>query len=140
MDFAELWEKLREQEVVDFRLLIALPVLLIIGLVVFFWSSSGGNDIASGERTFVCYFDQNIEVQLSNREVNEWKNRGDAIFPYDRRNEPPTRLKCPDCGRFSCIERDAKSGEMPVLSDEHVAILEAGAPESSGSTRLQTAN
>jgi len=121
MDFAELWEKLREQEVVDYRLLIALPVLLVVGVIALFFFS-GGDDSTSGrsapgldEQTYVCHFDQ-TEVKADGETLWEMDNARDAII--SRGGSIPTRLRCTKCNRMSCFRLDAETGEPIEVSED----------------------
>ena len=109
-----LLDKFKEQEVVDFRLVITLLVIGVIGIGVWVWVGSGGGegqDIANTEHTYHCHFDD------ATREVTNadfYKLRAspekDAIM-NDRASGCPQRVRCPECNRMSCFKLDSETGE-----------------------------
>jgi len=116
----ELWEKLRDQEVIDVRLLLALPVLLVVAVVVYivFGGGVGTTDGRSApgldEHTYVCHFDQ-TQVVADGEQLWKLEKAGDAII--SRGAEIPTRVRCSSCSRMSCFRPDIKTGD-PVAVNE----------------------
>ncbi|XAL97963.1 hypothetical protein OT109_10165 [Phycisphaeraceae bacterium D3-23] len=111
-------QSLKEQEIVDFRLIIALVVLAVVGVGVFVWSqaSAGTNAIGANERKFVCHFDDTAVV-ISQEDLYKWRGAGDAIINRSRGEGVPTRVRCTECNRMSCFELDAETGEKVEVDD-----------------------
>jgi len=137
MDFGEIIQKLKDQEAVDLRLVAVIPVLLIIGIGVFFFVNreggiSGGRD-APGlvDQTYICHFDQ-AERVVSGEELWELEPEGEAMI--SRGGAIPTRVRCPECNRMSCFLPDLETGE-PIEVDESWDLSENAQPEASGRGR-----
>lgn len=120
MAIGELWEKFRDQEMVDFRLVLAIPVVLVIGAIVYFVfvADSGGvsgdrDSPALGEHAYYCHFDQ-TQVNASGERLWELDGKGDAIVGRD--SGIPSRIRCPKCDRMSCFRHDADGN--PIEIDE----------------------
>ena len=124
-----LWQKLKEQEVVDFRLLLAIPILLVIGVGVYAYSSrSDANGVSSGrsapglgEHVFYCHFDQ-TEVIAGGQTTWDLEKEGNAII--SRGGSIPTRVRCTQCNRMSCFEHDRET-DKAIEVDESWDLSES---------------
>ncbi len=117
----ELWEKFREQEAIDFRLVLALPVILIVGIVVVVMLNSDSKGISSdrtapalGEHAYYCHFDQ-TQVNATGERLWELDARGDAIVGRD--TGIPSRIRCPKCNRMSCFRHGPDGQPIEVSED-----------------------
>ncbi|MFI4860987.1 MAG: hypothetical protein ACIAXF_09940 [Phycisphaerales bacterium JB063] len=116
------WEKIKEQEVVDYRLILALPVILVIGVGVLAFTRGGGDTVSSdrqapglGDHDYICHFDQTVRT-VSAEEVWDLEAKGDAIIR--RGGEIPTRIRCPKCNHMSCFRNDLATGEPIEVGED----------------------
>lgn len=117
----ELWQRFRDQEAVDFRLILALPVLLVVGIVVYIMLSGGGNGVSSsrtapalGEHAYYCHFDQ-TQVNATGERLWELEGKGDAIVGRD--TGIPSRIRCPECNRMSCFRHGPDDKPIEVSEE-----------------------
>ncbi|MFI4860989.1 MAG: hypothetical protein ACIAXF_09950 [Phycisphaerales bacterium JB063] len=132
----ELWTRFKEQEVVSYKLVLAIPVLAAIGVIVLVvMKMSGGQDVGIGSatETYYCAFDD-ATVSLSNEELYEWVKAGDAILK--RGPGAPTRVRCPECGNPSCI-LPIRGTDQEVELDPEWDLTNWTAPQTDRGGRVQ---
>ncbi|XAL97961.1 hypothetical protein OT109_10155 [Phycisphaeraceae bacterium D3-23] len=127
------WEKIKEQEVVDYRLIVAIPVILVVGVGVLVYTKTSADTSTSGRDvpaitglTYVCHFDQ-TPIEVGGEALWEKEREGDAFI--SRGGVIPTRVRCPKCNRMSCFMPNPETGE-PIEVDESWDLSEDAQPES----------
>jgi hypothetical protein len=127
-----LMNSLKEQEVVDLRLIITLLVVGVLGVGVFVWIKVSGGDSTIGdtENTYYCHFDD-AKVNVSNADFYTWRSEGNAIM-NDRESGCPARVRCPECNRMSCFKLDRETGEEIAVSEDWDLSENATEPQRGG--------
>jgi len=130
-----LLDTLKEQEWVDFRLILALAVVIVLGIGVFLWFQMAGGDdsVGDAENTYHCHFDD-ATVTVSNTDFFSWRADGNAIM-NDRNSGCPQRVRCPECNRMSCFKLDRETNAEIEVNDEWDLSEEAEQEQMFGTPR-----